>query len=115
MMKMTNEQFKALPVEVQEKVKDRLMAYDSVTITIENGEYRFGTLVKRQYAADHQVLGTVESDDVFTKEEQALNYINTFHSYPMNFEGERDYSIFRDAVMNVTTFKYDTNGNVVKA
>lgn len=114
-MNMTIEQFKALPVEVQEKVKDRLTAYDSVTVTFENGEYRFGTMVKRQYAADHKVLGTIKDKDVFTVEELALNYINTFHSYPIGYKGERDYSVFKDAVMNVTTYKYDANGNIVKA
>lgn len=115
MLKMTIEQFKALPVEVQEKAKDRLTSYDSVTITFEHGQYRFGTLIKREYAADHKVIGTIESSDIFTADEMVLNYVNDFHDYPIGYEGNRDYSIFSDAVMNVTKFKYDDKGNIVKA
>ena len=116
-MKMTIEQFKALPKAVQEDVKDTLHAYEKVTISFEYGEYhvRTGTLLKNQYGPDHKVLGEIRDRDIFTVEELTLNYVNTFHSYPIGYKGKKDYSIFKDAIMNVTTFKYDNDGNIIKA
>lgn len=86
----------ALPVEVQNKIKDTLKAYDSVFVSYENGEYHFGLYIKKTYAADHKVIGTFYAKDIYTEEERILNYVDTFHDYPTQYKGKKDYTILKN-------------------
>lgn len=98
-----------LPGTVQLRIRNTLKAYDSVDVYYENGKYHFGTVVKKTYADDHEVIGTYYAKDIFTEEERILNYVNEFQSYPMNYKGKRDYSIFHTGKRE--KFKM-VNGNI---
>ena len=92
----TMTRFETLPVEVQNKIKDTLKAYDSVFVSYENGEYHFGICIKRIYAADHKVIGEFYAKDIYSEEERILNYVDTFHAYPIQYKGKRDYTILKN-------------------
>lgn len=104
--------FNELPETIQNEIKDTLKAYDKVDVYFENGEYHFGLVLKRHYAADHEVIGTYHAKDIFTEEERILNYVNEFQSFPIQYKGKRDYSIFHTG--KTETFKM-ANGNIVIA
>ena len=60
--------FEELPEEVQEQVKEILKAYNSTSVTFENGKYHFGGYsLKNTYASDYEVVGEYKADDFFTK------------------------------------------------
>lgn len=95
--KLTLDDLLALPVDVQQEVKETLKAYSRVFITYEQGGYKVttGLAVKAQYADDHQQIGVVEQETVYTPQERLENYIETFHDYPSNYTGPRDYASLR--------------------
>ena len=101
--------FNELPETIQNKIKDTLKAYDKVDVYYENGEYHFGLVLKKNYAADHEVIGTYYAKDIYTDEERILNYVNEFQCYPINYKGKKDYSIFHTGKRE--TFKM-VNGNI---
>lgn len=101
--------FIELPESIQNRIKNHLKAYDEVSVWYENGEYSFGTFIKRQYAKDHEFIGTYRSEDIYTEEERILNYVNEFQCYPIQYKGKRDYSIFHTGKRE--TFKM-VNGNI---
>ena len=105
--------FEQLPEEVQEQVKEILKAYNSTSVTFENGKYHFGGYcIKNTYASDYEFVGDYKAYDIFTKEERIINYVESFHSYPIDYKGKRDYywikNLSRDAKV-----KFDENGNLV--
>ena len=103
-----------LPAEIQNKIIDRLKAYDDVTVSFEYGEYRFGTVIKAQYAPDHKVIGRFFAKDIFTDEERMLNYCESFHDFPPQYKGKRNYRMFNGTTWE-TKFKFDENNNIVIA
>lgn len=106
---MTN--FNELPQDVQDRVKRTLRAYDEETVWFENGRYTYGVYIQSKYAADHKYIGTYYAKDIYTEEERILNYCEEFHSYPINYKGNQDYSIIKDYKA-----KYKmVDGNIVKA
>ena len=82
-----------LPIEEQNKIKGWLKAYDKVDVFFENGRYNYGVCLKSHYAPDHEYIGTYRADEVYTEDERIENYINEFHSYPINYQGKRDYKM----------------------
>ena len=122
-MNLTIEQLKALPIEVQEEVESTLKAYDSVNIIFEYGEYKVRTsmAILREYASDHKVIGKVKKETVFTKEQQDLNYINTFRGFPISYKGEKDWAMISKLNEysyddeNCPKVVYDNEGNFVLA
>lgn len=91
-MKQTTN-FNYLPATVQQEVKDILKVYDEVNVWYENGEYSFADVLKSEYAPDHRYIGTYRKEDVYTEIEQIENYINEFHTFPINYKGKRDYAM----------------------
>jgi hypothetical protein len=86
-----------LPLKVQQGIKDTLKAFDVAYITFSGGEYRVstGTCLLGEYPADYRVVGDVSKDDVYTKNEQAANYVECFHDYPAEYKGKRDYKMLQ--------------------
>ena len=74
----------SLPIEVVEKIKSSLKAFDECNVVFENGKYhvRTFTCLQSSYSDDYKFIGKFKKDEVFTKEEQDLNYIEEFRSYP---------------------------------
>lgn len=101
--------FNELPENVQQKIKNTLRAYDTVTVFFENGDYHFGICLKAHYADDHEYIGHYSADEIYTEEERILNYVNEFQCYPIEYKGKRDYAIFHTGKREV--FKM-VNGNI---
>ena len=87
-------EFATLPIELQDRIKSYLRCFNDVNVTYENGEYSFGICLKKKYADDFEYIGTYKAADVYTEDERILNYVNEFQSYPIQYKGKRDYSIF---------------------
>ena len=104
-MKNLNE----LPIDVQERIKNTLKAFDEVDVFYEYGKYNFGVTLKSTYGEDHEYIGTYKAKEVYTEEERILNYVNEFQSYPIQYKGKRDYSIFHTGKREV--FKM-VDGNI---
>lgn len=104
-----------LPEEVQKQIKEILKVYPRTSVTFENGEYHFGgDCLKATYASDYEVIGEYKADEIFTEEENIINYVEAFHEYPAEYKGERDYkwlkSLGYDWDIKV---KFDENGKLV--
>ena len=52
-------------------------------------------MIKADYASDHKVYGYVNASDIYTADEQICNYIESFHNYPPQYKGARDYKMLR--------------------
>lgn len=100
--------FNELPESLQGRIREYLRAYDTVHVTYENGTYYFGTFLKKTYAPDFEPIGTFKAKDIFTEEERILNYVNSFHDYPIQYKGKKDYRILSDYK---ATYKM-VNGNI---
>jgi hypothetical protein len=94
---MTKQDFDALPLSVRQKAKRTLRAYNSVHITFHDGEYHVSTgiMLCSEYPSAYRVVGDVNKDDVYTPDEQIVNYIESFHDYPPQYKGRRDYDMLR--------------------
>ena len=81
-----------LPVEVKEEIKDILKAYDKCNVVFESGKYsvRTGYCLQKEYSKDYKFIGEFAKDDVFTKREQVINYIEEFRSFPSEYKIERN-------------------------
>lgn len=110
--------FNELPKAVQEDIKRALKAYDRVYVIYENGDYHVSVAIglKAQYAPDHKVIGEYKADEIYTEDEKMINYIETFHEYPHNYKGKRDYRMLKEIEgdWNIK-FKFDDERNLVIA
>lgn len=75
---------KALPTEIQDKVKAILRAYNEVNVTFEHGEFRASASygIKSSYGHDYFVCGYYKQEDVYTKEERKQNFFEEFGYFP---------------------------------
>ena len=96
---INKERFETLPIEVQEQCKNTLKAYDSVNVIFEYGKYHVSTMIgiTATYAEDHEYIGNVYADDIFTEEERIINYAESFHDFSPLYKGKRDYKMMNDA------------------
>jgi hypothetical protein len=118
---MTNtinkETFKTLPQEVQNDCKATLKAFSEVHVVFENGKYDVSpnVSIKAQYAPDHKFIGTLLAEEIFTKEERMVNYIEEFHDYPAGYKGVRDYRMLKE-IKGDWSVKFKLEGeNLVRA
>lgn len=118
---MSNQIFQQLPKEVQDDVKNVLEAYDKVHVTFEQGEYKVSTGIGiySSYTRDYEYIGEIHSWEAFTEEEQILNYFNSFHSFPVEYSGDRDWNLVnevRDAGFGDKKVQVKMlDGNIVRA
>ena len=81
--------------------------------------------MKAQYAGDHEFIGNYKAEDIFTEDERMLNYMESFHEYPIQYRGRRDYSMLNklnqmrremtpDEFWSIR-FKFDETYNIVMA
>ena len=106
-----------LPKEVQEVVYKTLKSYDEVHIVYENGEYHVNTYVGlfASYSSDYKYIGDVRKDDVFTLEEQIINYMEAFHDYHPCYKGKKDYQMVNSLTGQWNAkFKLNEEGNLVR-
>lgn len=108
-------QFNELPKEVQNHIKNTLKAFPEETVTYENGAYHYGVCLKANYAADYKYIGTYKDTDIYNEEERMINYIESFHDYPIEYKGKRDYRMLKEVGYDWSVkFKFE-NGNLVRA
>lgn len=69
-----------LPVDIQEKAKDVLKAFDNVNVVFEYNRFEVSAscCIKSHYNYDHFVCGRYSAKDVYTEEERRQNYIESF-------------------------------------
>ena len=94
---MNMSDFKSLPLSVREDVKNTLKAYNECNIRFYNDEYHVSTgiMLCSKYPDDYRIIGDVHKDDIYTPDEQIVNYIETFYDYPREYKGKRDYDMLR--------------------
>ena len=104
-----------LPNEVQHEVKSILKAYDEVNVIFEYGEYNVspGITLKASYAEDREFIGTYKAKEVYTEQERTINYVESFHDYPIWYKGKRDYKWVKN-LTNHDRVIFDNN-NLVTA
>ena len=92
---MTKQDFDALPLSVREKAKRTLRGFSEARIVYHDGEYHVYTssMLLGKYPDDFKVVGDVHKDDIYTPDEQIINYIECFHDYPLQYKGKYDYSM----------------------
>lgn len=85
--------FNSLPVAVQTEVKSVLSAYSECTVEIDqDNNYKVMTATVIHNGTYNKVVGKFTKDEVFTKDEQIVNYVNSFREYPYNgYKGVKDY------------------------
>lgn len=108
--------FNTLPTEVQEKAKEVLKIYNEVHIIFENGEYKASACygLRSSYPADFKVIGDYKAEEIFTPDERILNYINSFHEYPIEYKGKRNYPWLKTLTWEDTVI-FDSDHNLVTA
>ena len=111
--RMNSEPIESLPVDVQNEIRRMLKAYNEASVTYEYGRYHIGGVsIKKEYGADHRYVGTYFADDVYTEEERMINYMESFHEYPIQYKGKRDYRWLNSIGFDWNLkFKFDENGN----
>lgn len=93
--------FNELPKEVQDEIKDWLKVYDWVAVDYENGTYHYGGLcLTKTCAKDHEFIGKFTAKEVFTENERIINYVESFHAYPISYKGKRDYKWLKSLTWN---------------
>ena len=94
---MSIQVYNALPLSVKERVKNTLRSYSKVYIDFYWDEYHVttSTMLCAKYPSDFKAIGEVDKDDIYTEDEQIINYIESFYDYPYNYKGKRDYDIMR--------------------
>lgn len=109
--------FDELPAEIQAEIKDTLKAFDKCTVWFEYGAYHveLGCCLKSQYGADLKYIGEYTKYEIFTDAERIINYVESFHDYPIEYKGDRDYIGFIETLVWGDKVKFDENGNLVKA
>lgn len=110
-----NDVFNSLPKDVRDAVKDTLSIYPKCSVYFENGKYHVtsATFVKKNYAEDFAMLGMFSVKDVFSPEEELINYVENFHSYPASYKGKRDYEMLKSLAWEDKVC-LDGDGNIVK-
>ena len=113
---LTENEFQNLPENVRAEALSTLKAFSEVNIIFENGRYNVSTgiSIRKSYPADHNFIGIVYADDVFTDDEKILNYIESFHDYPPQYKGKRDYQMLHKIAYDWNTkFEFDENHNII--
>ena len=106
-----------LPMNVQNKVRNTLKAYDEVTVDFENGDYHVmtGCLLKASYAPDFRSVGTFKAKEVFTEDERTINYVESFHDFPIWYKGKRDYRMLKEVGYDWDAKFALVDGSIVRA
>lgn len=107
--------FNELPASIQNEVKNLLKIYDKCFVTYENAAYHVSPsiAITASYAVDHEVIGTYTAKEIYTAEERIINYVESFHEFPIQYKGKRDYRWLNSLAWG-SKVKLE-NGNLVNA
>lgn len=110
---------KNLPAETQTEIRKLLKITPKAYVWFENGKYhveaglRYRREERGEFAKDYRYIWTFTPEDVFTLDEQTINYAETFHDFPVWYKGTRDYTMMYKAGNNWNTRFTMVNGNLV--
>lgn len=98
MKRLNKEELNKLPKEVIKEAKNTLKAYGKVNVIFQNGNYKVqcGSLLLNEYPEDFKVIGTAYAEDIFDEKDRMINYIEGFHSYPIEYKGKKDWGMIRE-------------------
>lgn len=76
-------------------------------------QHEVKSILKASYAEDHEFIGTYKAKEVYTEPERTINYVESFHDYPIWYKGKRDYKWLKNLTNNDRVI-FDNN-NLVTA
>lgn len=108
--------FEELPEDVKAKVKDTLKAFSKVTVEYSDAKFSVftGCMLCKDYAYDQCVCGTYTAEEIYTPEERIVNYMESFHDYPVEYTGKRDYKMLKELGTNWNAKFALVNGDLVR-
>jgi len=107
---MNNALFLSLPVSTQSEVKSILSAYNDCSIEkTKSGEYKVIICVAIHCGEYNEQLGSINKNDIFTADEQIINYVKSFRDYPIQYKGKKDYILLQGDWTNAVMI----DGNVI--
>ena len=85
---------KKLPTSVIAEIENVLKGYDTVNVSFSDNKYNVfvGSVVTTNISSDYKFIGTYEKDDVFNDDDNIINYVVEFHSFPCEYNGKKDYA-----------------------
>ena len=103
-----------LPQSVQDDIRSRLCAFSEVTVWQNaNGEYDVRACIILGNGQSDKYIGEYTAKEVFTVEEQIVNYVNEFRDYPFDpdykYTGKHDWK----ALQSDWTQAEMVEGNIV--
>lgn len=104
--------FNNLPQHVQDEIKSVLSAYDRCTVEkTQDNQYKVMTCTVLHNSTYNEFIGEFTKDEIFTKEEQIINYVKSFRDFPYpEYTGTKDWQALNSNWTNVTM---DSNNNLV--
>ena len=103
--------------EIQKEIIETLKCYDKCHVERIGTEYKVcvGYCLKDSYG-DEEVLDEFTKDEIFTVEDQIINYMESFHEYHPLYKGKRNYRMINEIGNDWSyKFKFDNEGNIVIA
>ncbi len=87
-----NKLFKTLPLKTQNEIKSVLSAYSECTVEKnDQGVYKVMACTVIHNGVYSELIGKFTKNDIFTPEEQIVNYVNSFRDYPTNYKGFKNW------------------------
>ena len=87
-----NEIFQTLPLKAQSEISDTLKAYSKVDFYFRGCEFQVRAFTILSATNDgYTHLASFNKDDIFSEEEQIVNYVNSFRSFPIEYNGNKNW------------------------
>ena len=104
------------PLAIQNEIKKTLGVYPRCYVKLNNGIYSVSTSIKieNNYSEDFEIE-EIKANEVLTQDEINLAFVNNFYSFPIEYKGNKDYKILKEARENGLKFKLDSSRNFVLA
>lgn len=97
--------------EAMQEVKETLKAYKECYLILnEDNTYSVKVSITLGFRKE-QLIGVFKAKDVFTPEELIINYVKEFRSYPISYNGLKDYQKVKK--VNDNTIIRMIDGNIV--
>lgn len=111
---MSSTKLENYPQDVQSQAKNLLRAFDEVYLTTDsdNNTKVSSSLILTATPHDGNTV-TIKADEVYTPEQQIINYVEEFHEYPIQYKGYRDYQTLSKSIGKKLTAVFNENQDLV--
>ena len=84
----------SVPARTISEIFSILKAYKEVFVERENGKFfvSASAIISSSPKAEDYKVFNINVNDIYTEKEQMLNYVESFASYPDNYNGKKDYA-----------------------